>query len=353
MFILIDVDGHPVQMVTKSVQIVDHPVFFHPLTRLCNRQRKHQPSLLMTEQTWNYLKRPDVTHEGAFGSDFFAIPKAVMKERFVDAAIDPHTTRWVVVWKFPGDLNHLRTSSGGNMFRKILDIPLPVGEYPLIDDEWTGMQMDHDAFPKNSMAEKLRTDVQHGNGVHYLENRNGIKVAMIGSHFFIKEFWKVTEKEKKGVVAMIRHIQEEVGMYCFPCYGQHHAIVFYLDRNSQLVTPSRLSKLLQTTNLPYILNQYSYYDVESWASNLVRLTSKSTFASSPPKTHVSSSHTKTHVQPHPTGSLLRKRAEVDSVYASQRPVPNHVQVQVSEERGEFTWIRFGTLEGWVRTKYLG
>lgn len=354
-FILIDAEGHPVQMIAQTAPgSFDAPIFFHPLARLCSKQRKYQPTLLMTEPTWDYLRDPDVTHEGAFGSDHHTIPRTRMTDLFVDATVDSHSVRWVVVWKFPGDLNHLTSASGGRAFRKILNVPLPVGEYPLYDDGWTGTTShSHPFFPKKTMVEKMRTDVTHGNSVHFLEDRTGVKVAMIGSHFFIKEFWKVQPQEKRSVVAMINELRKDLKLHCFPCYGQHHAIVFY-EWHGSIVTPRALAELLQTTELLSVLNRYSKYDLSSWSANVIRLTPKTTFASAVPtsSSHAPSTSTRTHRQPHPTGSLLRKKGTPDSPYVSQYPVPNNASVEVVEEASEFALIRYGTLEGWVRTKYL-
>lgn len=358
MLILLDVDSHPVQMVPQTSGTFDTPIFFHPMVKLCKKQRKHQPTLLMTEDVWNYVSDPNVTHEGAFGSDYCIITKANMRERLVDLAmgstVDPHSVRWVVVWKFPGDLNHLP----GHPFRKILDVPLPVGNYPLYDDGWAETKtLQHPSLPKNTMVEKMRTDVPSGNSVHYLEDKHGVKVAMIGSHYFIAELWKAMPEEKRGVVDMISELRSAIGIECFPCFGQHHAIVFYINmRDGTLITPRDLALLLKTTKLLQIMNRYSHMDLKGWASNVVRLTPKATFASalppqfpSPPS---SSGVYKTHYQPHPTGSLLRKRATVDSSYVSQTPVPNNASVRVLQKEGEFVFIRYGTLEGWVRAKYL-
>ena len=81
MFVLLDVDNHPVQLVPQTTGVFDPPIFFHPMARLCSKQRKHQPTLLMAENAWTYVSDPDVTHEGAFGDDSYVIPATKMKER--------------------------------------------------------------------------------------------------------------------------------------------------------------------------------------------------------------------------------------------------------------------------------
>lgn len=347
-------------MVTQSrPDAFEHPIFFHQLTRLCEKQQKHQPTLLMSENTWKYVSDPGVTHEGAFGSDFCVIPMTKMKSRFINSSIDTKTvskTRWVVVWKFPGDLNHLRTSSDSRAFVKILDVPLPVGDYPLYDDGWMETTtQSHPSFPKNKWVEKMRTDVPHGRSVHYLENKNGVKVAMLGSHYYIQDLWKVKKEEKTKVSEMLKRLRKELHIHCFPCYGQHHAIVFYVYKK-KLITPRLLSEILQKTDLLQVLSEYGpYEDLTGWAENVIRLTPKPTFASTSalsPSPVKSALPTKQHRQPHPTGSLLRENPTLDSSFVSQYPVPNNVNVELLGQTGEFTRIRYGKLEGWVRSKYL-
>ncbi len=184
----------------------DPPIFFHPMTMLSRKQRKHQPTLLMTQDAWDYVSDPGVTHlgAGAFGADYDILSKPKMKERYIDSdfksTVDPLSTQWVVVWKFPGDLNHLP----GSPFRKIFDVPLPVGAYPLFNDNWAGTELiENPSLPKNSIVEKMRTDVPSGNSVHYLENKDGVKVGMISSTYFIREFWGETKTERQRVIDMI------------------------------------------------------------------------------------------------------------------------------------------------------
>eukprot|EP01052_Picozoa_sp_SAG31_P056112 SAG31_NODE_15875_length_734_cov_0.914961_1_plen_168_part_10 len=45
------------------------PIFFCPRARLAPSQRRAQPVLLVAASDWKQLRRPAVTHEGAFGRD--------------------------------------------------------------------------------------------------------------------------------------------------------------------------------------------------------------------------------------------------------------------------------------------
>jgi hypothetical protein len=153
MLILLDVDGTPVQFLIRgSPSFFGTPILFNPLTKMVTKQRKHQPTLIMTARVLNFLMRDDVTHDGAFGSDHSKISKAHMKERFIDGCFNPSSESWVAVWKFPGDLNHIKDQSNNLVFEKIVDVPLPVGAYPLLDDEWTEERESIEIFPKGCLG---------------------------------------------------------------------------------------------------------------------------------------------------------------------------------------------------------
>ena len=338
-----------------------HPIFFNPFCKLTSWQNKQQPTLFMSVQDWEYISDPDVTHEGAFGEDYQEWNEETVSERWV-SGYDPRGTSWVIVWKFPGDLNHLKDKSGNYVFNKIYNVPLPVGMYSMYDDGWTKhivKSQSHPNFPKNSTAEKIRIDFTSGNGVHYLENKYEYQVAMIGSHYFIEEFWKVKSSEKKRVISLIQKLYE-IGIYAFPCYSQHHAIVFYMH-NNVLITPEELVKLLSSNKeFVTILQDHSMFSIKSWISNYIKVVTSNllnSFKNSPPKLLKENSDKKSkkyaiHKQPDPTGSLVRKVASKDSEWVSNIPVPNNVQVTVKKESNEFTLIKYKKIEGWIRTKYL-
>ncbi len=110
-----------------------HPIFFCPSARLAKGQRKAQPVLFMTATDWHYLRQPEVTHSGAFGSDDETWSATLFEQRFDHKAstYSPEDSdSWQVVWKFPGDLNGIPT------FRRIENVPLPVGFYNFWDDGW-------------------------------------------------------------------------------------------------------------------------------------------------------------------------------------------------------------------------
>ena len=361
MIALRDTNGYYTEMRRNSIgNFFNNSIYFSPHCKLSSWQAKHQPTLLISADDWEYIKDENVTHKGAFGEDYREWDKETINDRWISGD-DIRTSSWVIVWKFPGDLNHLKDEYGNNVYKKIYNIPLPVGSYSFYDDKWYDINIKNVAsFPKNIKVEKMRIDVPSGNGIHYLENKNEQSVAMIGSHYFIKEFWKVTLEEKKRVVNMIKDLYS-INIYAFPCYSQHHAIVFYQTVNdNELITPKRLAFLLSTQKeFSKIIEKYSYYSIKSWVSNYIKFVNSNLLDSvkSTPKipnkeTETHNYKTAIHKQSDPTGSLLRRTPDEDRNWVSDIPLPNHVQVNVGDTKGLFTYVYHKKLKGWVRTKYL-
>ena len=49
----------------------------------------------------------------------------------------------------------------------------------------------------------------HSRPVHHLEDSKGHRVAMLGSRFFIKELWSVTNNENRQVVELLMELLQE------------------------------------------------------------------------------------------------------------------------------------------------
>jgi len=351
MLIFNDLFSHPVQLTLNSSGGL--LIFFHPYCQLCSKQRKYQPAMLMAKATWDYLSDPDTTHAGAFGTDYQHVSRNEFQHRAVsctDAIVDD---AWVIVWKFPGDLNYLRSADGKSMFKKILDVPLPVGMYTMRDDRWRSYDMQHPDLPKNSNVEKMRIDCKVGGAVHYLETETGTKVAMMGSHYFIREFWEVTDKEKKNVQNLIQALFDVCRIYAFPCYWQHHAIVFYIDlRGGSLISPTTWGKLILREDVRRVIQSHARVSTDSWLANYARLLHKNAGIVHSPLTSTNVLPVFLHSQPDPTGSLLRVKPIATSKMRSNVPLPNNICVQVVDVENEFSYVRRGDHEGWVRTRHL-
>ena len=253
MFSLIDQDNNKVSLVANSQPInVDNfnglklvlmnPIFFCRKARISPKQHKNQPVLLLTQHDWYQLSRDQITHTGAFGRDFDVITADKIKRQFVPhkSTYDPRTKHdhsdplnWVVVWKFPADLNRIPS------FQPIVEVPLPVGYYSFLDDQWwqpRQLPTNNALIPINRCAvEKMRTDLPIDGGcVHHLEliNNSNVQVAAISSSYFIDGYWETNPRALPKIINMLEQLYK-LGVYAFPCYTQHHAIVFYLDLNTE------------------------------------------------------------------------------------------------------------------------
>jgi hypothetical protein len=129
-----DIDGCEVVCTRNSREqsVFKYPIFLSRAARLSPKQDCVQPVLLMSWSDWQYVSQPSTTHEGAFGGDhdeFNTSTRVVSSSGCYNPAIHcaggADQTRWVVIWKFPHDLNNL---SG---YIPMYDQPVPVGKYSL------------------------------------------------------------------------------------------------------------------------------------------------------------------------------------------------------------------------------
>lgn len=243
-----DLDGHTVRFQRQSdyrgVMIGDDeggwkttpPMYFAPSARVCRRQPRSMPTLLVPTDYVEWLLDPATTHEGAFGNDVDDVDDDV----WVDGR------QWTAVWKFPADLNRLPG------FVCIVGTPLPVGEYPMRDDRWwvpdTKKSPSFAAFPVGAPATtKYRVDLSKDESVHYLQHRRA-RVAMVGTRHLVHGFWEASHPV--AVERLLRRLYHDLDVYAFACYSQHHAIVLYADvtdpTKPRRVTPSRLADILST-----------------------------------------------------------------------------------------------------------
>ena len=259
-----DLQGRTVSFEARSrpSSLLGAPLYFCPHALMSPRQDDAGPVLLATRGDWGILSDPSVTHEGAFGRDYDAVGKVVPH--------DAHT--WVSIWKFPGDLNYLPT------FRRILGVPLPVGTYPLYVDKWFSMPEGAPRFSElrwnHHAATKMRADQEVGPSVHSLKGATE-SVAMIGHNYFIEGFWEAVPARAAQIVRMLEELLRTCRVLAFPCYGQHHAIVFYADvSTNQLLTPRRWASLLRGERGKRIMDHlragalsFKRADLAQWRAN--------------------------------------------------------------------------------------
>jgi hypothetical protein len=237
-----------------NISETEFPVFFAPKVRLAAAQPRTQPTLLFEQSVWDFVRR--TAHAGAFGSDFQTVGPLA-------GASKPawRNMSWVAVWKFPHDLNTIRIGSRP-LIRRIVGVPLPVGEYPLTDDGWVAgvrQQRDEEGWTK------LRVDTESGDACHFLQSRRGERHAMISSMKYVKSFASATRLERQNIVDLVSALAQH-RLASFPCHGQHHAIVF-------LLAPDKFARRLAkpSSEVFQALQRHTTEDLSSWRKAYVRL----------------------------------------------------------------------------------
>jgi hypothetical protein len=138
---------------TEGSDVFKDPLFFSDRAWLSERQTKPQPTLLMSKRDWEVVYHR--AHEGAFGSDYDIWTSETTRSLILSKYTRLGHGDWVVVWKFPADLNRIPG------YKTIYDVPLPVGSYPFRCDKWYPVPHIIDpAMPINQvMVEKCRYDL--------------------------------------------------------------------------------------------------------------------------------------------------------------------------------------------------
>ena len=174
-----------------------------------------------------------MTHGGAFGDEY----------KTNAGMLDGHPM--VLCWKFPGDMFGWGTWIFGR-----LNFALPVGRYPMTNEEWGTVPVTSLAkMPIGAPMIKMRMG-----GVHYLQARAGgdeTKVVMLGYQYFVNDMWEDDEDGAAATGAMLDRLHNEVGIAGFSNHGWHHAIVMYAHEGSVL-TPRRWQALLRSDLFPAV-----------------------------------------------------------------------------------------------------
>jgi len=285
---LLDINGNIVickqNNTTGLDSVFKYPIFLSDSSYLSSKQNSEHPVLIMSETDWKYISDPSNTHSGAFGNDFHIINITHILISGFNTIIECTGTdknNWVLVWKFPYDLNNLFG------YLPIYNIPLPVGSYLLINDGWhqSSFNLSFPIIGDNSLVVKYRIDKENVS-LHYLSLKNEgdinlLNYACISTTYFIRGFWKITRAERLQLVAMLKELEQQAKIFAFSCYQQHHIIVLYADisdiKNPSFLTPSYLASILAEKNrgriVRNILNKYSFYtesNIDIWIRNYIQ-----------------------------------------------------------------------------------
>jgi endonuclease/exonuclease/phosphatase family metal-dependent hydrolase len=186
------------------------------------------------------VDNPETTHHGAFGSDTRSVDDVQASE--LPAALRTH--KWSVVWKWPADMFNMSVTglSGDEI---VTGIPLPVGTYPLLIDDWTPTPVNTNAeLPLEALVTKWRIRAPSGAQVHYLSYHK-TRVAMVTSRYFFADLWSASETEMLRAHSFLDRLREETGIQGIGCHGQHHAIVFYQSADGTLLRPELFARMVK------------------------------------------------------------------------------------------------------------
>tara|TARA_A100001015_G_C14928652_1_gene687553 strand:+ start:222 stop:1199 length:978 start_codon:yes stop_codon:yes gene_type:complete len=208
----------PTSLVYRGQElIIDNYIFFSGNALLHNREPQiRMPALLMTLSTFRQLvMNPNMTHDGAFGSDFkkISLKTLTSKQVFVENTFDIGLsgTDWKVVWKFPSDMFDIPIWT-----REVRsEFALPVGYYPLYKDFGPNVQS-NTQMPLNSFVFKMRQKT-YGIDLHTLKHLSEATVPMLSFNYFFQEMWSnPTPKEKKNVLNVCNEMRKNTTYMCFP-----------------------------------------------------------------------------------------------------------------------------------------
>jgi len=176
--------------------------------------------LIISDEDRKLISDPNMTHPGAFGSDYKRIG-------FIgNQIIDGGETHWLI-WKIPSDISNVITMPE-NVF-------LQVGTYSLFDDVDL-MGKDPSDTLEAERATKLRKVTPDEQHIHILEFDDGSSWAMVSSSILIKGGLTGNPND---LIAIAEDLKTKFGLDVFSCHLQHHALVF---RQSPLDFAKTLNK---------------------------------------------------------------------------------------------------------------
>ena len=284
----------PLSMTTKLIELgfetMQSGVLFHKSIKMSEKQERPQPTLALTISA--FKKALENAHDGAYG------PVAKDKEDLIDmlkheewAKFETHSQRMDVdvvsgafqlskktvdriafVWKFPFDIG-VKTPN---------DIPLPVGSYWFNVDSAVRhhelfSRKYYDAYDtelkvqRKTNVEKLRIDRVGKYSIHILRNyESEVDVPMISSSLFVDGFEGLQKKQYEKLAKLCKELYETATLYAFPCYDEHHAVVFYGHPDGTALTPTSFVKLMEETpSVAEILQKYELEagDIKGWSDS--------------------------------------------------------------------------------------
>lgn len=123
--------------------VLRQPIFFCPHARLAAAQRKPQPVLFLTASDWAAIRRPRITHAGAFGRDSEAWTAQKVRARFAPGSSSYDPTRVTAAaaagpakaTEVAGAADWVRHADGGDV-RSFYRLPGDDGSMTLVAPQW-------------------------------------------------------------------------------------------------------------------------------------------------------------------------------------------------------------------------
>lgn len=161
-------------------------------------------------------------------------------------------------------------------FQQINSVPLPVGEYSLMPDQFYEFNFE-DSLPDHlpqlfvELAQKLRIDLPVGHGISAFRvlKKNAL-LAMFPSRVLVGSLSANAARgeAREKVLAFVRDLRT-AGVSAVPMHGEHHAILFYKDLQTQEpMTPAHLADLMRVRD-GRLAGVIQKYNMQQWADAYV------------------------------------------------------------------------------------
>jgi hypothetical protein len=205
------------------------------------------PVLLVAADDWPLLRADWVTHKGSFGSDSMELSPGIHDNSL--SATTLHDSewlkkrRWVAVWKFPADIYNI---PGFKVVERC-----PVGKYNSTPDPWAPFWITENEYidiPATKIRVDIRTKYDSLAHFHFLEYSDGMAIPAISTQYWADDLWEMEDHEQESIIKFMRDMSDEFGIKMFPCYGQHHLLVFYLDSRGDY-TYGRGPRIMKISNM--------------------------------------------------------------------------------------------------------